>query len=352
MKKPKGPPRPGKPRPSGRSRPGVPAAGRPSATRRPSESTPPKTPPETPDAAGQPSAPELEMRPLSGGAPEAKERPTATSFFSRPTPHVGRGEKYTASHPGLKTTEPAAVTPQAAVTPSPIAPGNLSAGAHMGIQGPVASGPVVPSPETASTGARESFHSDRAKSWRLYGAVLAVMTLLFCSGVLALSLHLLGQEQTRTEEGETNARAEAPPSKPAPKPQTDTATPDPKPAPRAAPRAAPAPRPTIQPAPAPRAAPVPRPAPAPAPAPARPSGGKSPVTVSFSGDNPFTSIVVSCETTGFRARARFSGATAVVEDVPQDDCRILFKGASSASHSIRGGGGVQCTSAGGGVNCQ
>jgi hypothetical protein len=233
----------------------------------------------------------------------------------------------------------------------PIMPGspmNMGGGMPMGIQGPVASGPVASasSPPPESQGGDAS-HSGRAKSWRLYGAILGVMTLLMCSGVLAVSLHFLGQERSVQDKPRVTNQVETPRPTPALQPQADTATPVAKPAPRPAPPK----RPTIQPAPAPRAAPAPRPQPAPAPV-AQPTGGVMPVTVNFSGDNPFTRIVVSCETTGFQDLGRFSGGTAVVANVPQDDCRILFKGASSASHSIRGGGTFQCSSAGGGVTCR
>jgi len=358
MSKPKGPPRPGRGRPGPRSRPGVPAASRPSAVRRPAASAPEEEPEKDAHYAKpeEPSSPELEMRPLGSESLEREARPTATSFFSRPLPGgSGSGSAESSKGPavpGRASLESGASAPPSQLAPTPIMPGtpmNVRGGAPMGIQGPVASGPVAsasPSPMESQGG---DSHSNRAKSWRLYGAILGVMTLLLCSGVLAVSLHFLGQERNAQDTLPVTHQSETSRPSPVPQPQADTAAPVAKPAPPPAPQR----RPTIQPAPVPRAAPAPRPQPAPAPAPvAAPTGGVMPVTVTISGDNPFTRIVVTCETSRFSDLGRFTGGTAVVPGVPQDDCRILFKGASSASYSIRGGGTFQCSSTGGGVTCQ
>jgi len=80
-----------------------------------------------------------------------------------------------------------------------------------------------------------------------------------------------------------------------------------------------------------------------APAPvAPPTVERMPVTVNFSGFNPYTSIHVTCGRPAYRERGWFADGSAVVTDVPHADCRILFKGGPPASYSIRGGGTFQC----------
>ena len=81
-----------------------------------------------------------------------------------------------------------------------------------------------------------------------------------------------------------------------------------------------------------------------------PAGGT--LTVRLTDPSVSTSIIVTCPS-GFSRKVSFSGGVASVPKVPNEPCKISFKGGSPAVHSgVRGGSTVTCSPSSGIGNCR
>jgi serine/threonine protein kinase len=364
----------GPPRPGGPPRPAAPAVppGRPptppggvSMRPTPAPAAPPSRPPapapsspsippskagaKRPDATGM-----LPMVPIAGdeeaaAAAEGSGGKSATQFFAIP------GAKKPAAPPaapGTTSGPPSAAPPIAMSGNVPIAspgrgpgmgPGAFGGGGPVGIQGPIASGPVAQSMSPFQVGdAPEPPPGDaenRSRSMRIYVIIFALLAMVFSVAAVAVIalVFLLTQEPAEPTEDPPDDIAKVEPRTP---PRTkaggrDTAAPPP-PMP-----VAPVPAYRPRPAPVPGAAPSSGPAPTPRPS-SSSAGGNVGVTIPADARYP-GGVEITCPN-GFRARGAFSGQTATVPGVPSESCTLFFKGGSPAQfRPVSGGRNYRCT---------
>jgi hypothetical protein len=357
MSKEKGPPRPGaRPRPTGRSPSGVHRAGRPTANR----TTPPDSPtpvePPKPEAP-QPTGEALEMIPIGQDAPADPGGDGATTFFARPKPKGSNASaERPAEPPKLQGHRPPMV---GAPPPMPNAPTGIPmgrppmGGGSLGIQGPVASGPMASGSSVpvaaSSAGGPPDGNTQRTRSFRLYAFVLLICTGLAGSLVVGLGLIVMATQSESTEKQAVEALPKPTPS-PRPRANADTATPKkPKPAPRNTAR--PSPRPTAAPRPTPKPAPAPAPVAVTRPAPVASSGGGT-VTLTFASAPSFLRAEMRCPG-GERQRKSFSGTRVTFDKVASSGCTVTLKGgAAHAPIEVVGGRNMTCEEKAGLPDCR
>lgn len=212
----------------------------------------------------------------------------------------------------------------------------------MGIQGPVAAGPVAGGSMPGLAPAApigEPSGGDRAQSYRVFAIVLGLVTMVMFG--LLLTVVMLFAGFYMQDQKETPAAVPPPaavPSRPNNR-RVDTGVPAPQ---------ITAPKPTPKPKPRPSSGPKPSPRPAPAPAP--PPTSPADVTVKIAAGMPYTSVEVTCPS-GFRQRGSFAGGTATVPGVPREDCKAKFKGGPPASQRVSGGQTISCADQGGAIVC-
>lgn len=271
---------------------------------------------------------------------------SATQFFALPVP-----KRSTKSEP-----EPAPAPAPAAAPPPGPPPGaypmghpGMMPGGPMGIQGPVASGPVAMGPMMGQYPSMQSMpqnqggdpDSGRAQSFRVFGIVIALVGVV-CAALLAtVVLVVIGLNMNGGGNATSNSSgpvAIAPPPKPAGGRPVDTGSAKTKA------KSAPSPQPSTS---APRPSSSGTSAPRPAPAPAAPKAPTGPAAVTFkcSGECEWTSVEVKCEG-GFRERGSFTGGVAVVANVPIEKCDAFFKGGPPGKVAITGGQTKTCSYAG------
>jgi hypothetical protein len=235
--------------------------------------------------------------------------------------------------------------------PVGMSPMGSMGGGMMGIQGPVAAGPVAGgsmpglAPGLAPAAAMgDPSGGDRAQSYRVFAIVLGLVMMVMFGLLVAVGLIFAGVYV----QGEKDAAAAIPPPTAAPAPargrRVDTGAPAP-PIAKAPAKPAPRPRPSGG-----GAAPRPRPAPAPAPAPAPPPTSPAAAVVKVAAGMPYTSVEIKCPS-GFRERGSFIDGLSTVANVPREDCKAKFKGGPPASRSITGGQTLSCTDQGGALVC-
>jgi hypothetical protein len=267
---------------------------------------------------------------------------SSTQFFaipqpkrkSKPSPEPAAPPPGPAPGPGAVGVAPPGMAPPGSGSGAP----GMGMGMGLGIQGPVSGAPPAMPPQgfpqpAMVPGADPGMDGDRAKSYRVFALVAALMFMVFSALIGTVGMTVFGLYVT------SNAQqaASIPAPRPAPKsrgPVVDTGiqAPDPQPAPKA--------RPRPKTGGGPRPAPVgPKPAPAPPPPPANAPGS---ITITIPGSALFTGIEVTCPD-GFRQRGSFVGGKATIPHVPAMKCDLIFKGGLPARNTIRGGETKNCT---------
>jgi hypothetical protein len=232
---------------------------------------------------------------------------------------------------------PPGYVPAGAVPPTPIVPV-----AQLGISGPVAHSPYPP--PAASLPPDTSQDASRARSYRVFAVVGALMLMVTTTMVVTVLLLVFGFTVLNTQGGSSGS--------------TDVAMAPITPTPRGAGGADTGKRPDVIPPPikpTPKPNPGgngPKPGPRPAPTPAPAATGSVKLTLG-AGAPPFTSVEISCSSASFRQRGEFSGGAAVVANVPAGDCYANFKGGPTATRvKVNPGDSLTCTFDGGTSNCR
>ncbi len=288
--------------------------------------------------------------------PEIGQGPhqASTQFFALPKPRIpDEVTPLRKADPIATASQPVAAGPPPGmahhggmvpgmVPPGAVPPGHMQPMAPIGIQGPIAGGPVggYSMPPGAQLPPDPSSEMHRAQSYRVFAIVIGLMFMVFTVLAVTVTLTVYGiywyDKQPEQRDKDLTMAPVAPP------PPVDTGT-----------RVAPPPPPTPQPVqpktptgPKPPSQPRPPPEPAPATDPAAVSLTLQP------GSPPFTSVEIKCPT-GFRERGDFVGGKATVPNVPREDCEALFKGGPPAKTRVTGGDSKSCSFVGGNAaNCR
>ena len=320
----------------------------------------------SPDESGM-----LQMRSLAD-ADEGDDEPknkSATAFFAIPKSKSKRRSSVDTSASAPPAAGPPSggggasgrALPGMAPPGSPAAsgapPGGFAAaapGMGMGISGPVAAGPVAQGPVTPFSGApgpdTTASSTNRSTSFRVYAIVLALMgvaMLAMTVVVVAFAfVYFKMGDGDGDVSGDNGAVVDAEPRPKGKKTKTeDTGGALPE-VPKTKPRPKRKPKPKSSGGGSTTAAPMPPPKP-------KAPVGPAPISVKWSGSEPYTSVQVKCPS-GFSGRGSASGGSAVIKDVPNgEDCVMSFLGGAPTKFmGAKAGKSYSCTFGGGRANCK
>jgi hypothetical protein len=278
------------------------------------------------------------VRPKGAGSTTFFTMPSTPRKPSEPASDLRRSDAIGTAGAPVGPPPGGGFVPQGAVPPSAMG----APVAVLGISGPVASMPGYP-PPAASLPADTSQDMQRARSYRVFAVVAALMLMVCTTMIVTVLLLVFGV--TIANRDTTTAGADLPPISggAGPTSKVDTGSARPPIAPPVPSGKTPKPKPTG----GGGAAPSPRPA---APA-APPSVGTVRITLG-TGAPPFTSLEVSCSE-GFRQREPFAGGAAAVSSVPNGECYANFKGGPPTGRiAVRPGDSKTCTFATGAPDCK
>jgi hypothetical protein len=265
------------------------------------------------------------MVPLSGTSEntydDGKRPDSSTQFFA--IPHANRQK---AEPPAAKPKAPPPAVPGGpapAAGPQPIGPAPV-----VGIQGPVAAGPMAVAPGAGGGAAYVPPNPDenRTTSYRVFGVVLGLAAMVSAALIVTVGL-VVFFVVTNQEEEELPPIVDAQPQRPVvPVGEADTggagiANAPIQPAPVARPKPRPKPQPT---------GPKPAPKPAAEPSNATAAGTPGQVSVTIPGEVHVTQVELSCPS-NYRKRVPVTGNKATFADVPAEQCTMTFKGGTVAT---------------------
>ena|GEM_PF-1112585 len=280
-----------------------------------------------PKASARNSAPPMPSGPPMGGAPPPPAPPMGGGMAPPPAPPMAMGGP---PRPGFAAQQPPPVA-------APMAGGGPPPPAIRGpVAGQMATGPASPFKVEPQAPPPPANDSGRVTNYTAYFAVIGLM-LLVCTAVL-LAVFFAPRPEPEPAPTQTAPVADLgnkPPKKSKSVPDDTGAPPEPKKEKKKPKKTSSKKRTSSSSAP--------KPAPA-------PKGGT--LTVTLTDPSVSTSIIVTCPS-GFSRKVSFSGGTARVPAVPNESCKISFKGGSPAVHSgVRGGQSVRCSPSGGIGHCR